>query len=140
MTAGKGDGVVRRRGVLLIMAKQAIPGASKTRLSPVLSPVDAAELSRCFVLDTIELATAFATAKPGIEVRLAGAPADSGPWFAGLAPGTGFVAQVGRRLGDRLDHAMTAALGEGNDFVLAINSDSPTLPMGALDELSLIHI
>jgi hypothetical protein len=39
---------------VVIMAKAPEAGRVKTRLCPPLSPAEAAELSRCFLLDTIE--------------------------------------------------------------------------------------
>ncbi|MFN8559202.1 MAG: hypothetical protein U0531_18305 [Dehalococcoidia bacterium] len=39
---------------LVFMAKWPEPGRAKTRLSPPLSTDDAADLARCFLLDTLE--------------------------------------------------------------------------------------
>ncbi|MGI9596493.1 MAG: TIGR04282 family arsenosugar biosynthesis glycosyltransferase [Acidimicrobiales bacterium] len=116
------------RAGLFVMAKQPISGSSKTRLTPALSLVEAADLSRCFVLDTIELAIDVAAEHADLEVFVAGAPATSESWFAEHCPGVHFVAQRGERLGVRLDNVLTDGLAGGNDLVLAMNSDSPTLP------------
>ena len=40
---------------LMVMAKEPLAGQTKTRLSPPLSGQEAAELYRCFLLDTLEL-------------------------------------------------------------------------------------
>lgn len=120
------------RRAILIMAKQPIPGASKTRLQPAVSADEAADLARCFLLDAVELCRDAAAGMPDTEVRVAGAPATAGPYFAELVPGVGFVAQLGDDLSDRLDHVLTEAIGEGFDQAVAINSDSPTMPAALL--------
>lgn len=123
---------------VLIMAKQPIAGSSKTRLLPALTPGDAAELSRCFISDAVSsMRTLSALGRsqhepspgdPAVLVSIAGAPVESAGYFAELAPGVGFVAQEGSTLGERLDHVMSSALAAGATMVIAINSDSPTLP------------
>ena len=116
---------------LLIMAKQPIAGSSKTRLLPALTPEQAAELSRCFISDAVTAMADLAAAEPGappVKVNIAGTPAQAESYFAELAPGVGFVAQEGETLGHRLNHVMSGALADGASMVLAINSDSPTLP------------
>ncbi|MEM7272827.1 MAG: TIGR04282 family arsenosugar biosynthesis glycosyltransferase [Actinomycetota bacterium] len=127
-------------GAILIMAKRPKPGASKTRLSPALDADEAAALSECMIADAVEIMTEAAAARPGVEVRIAGTPADAGGYFAGLAPTAGFVAQQGADLGHRLDHVLSATLAEGTGLVVAVNSDSPTLPpalvVDAIDTLA----
>lgn len=113
---------------LLIMAKQPISGSSKTRLIPALTAEEAAELSRCFIVDAASTMLDLAAGDSGMAVSIAGTPAAAEPYFAELAPGTGFVAQEGDTLGHRLDHAMSGALADGASMVVAINSDSPTMP------------
>ncbi len=113
---------------LLIMAKQPIAGSSKTRLLPALTAEQAAELSRCFISDTAAAMCDLAAAGPAMTVSIAGTPATAGPFFADLVPDVGFVAQQGESLGHRLNHVMSAALTDGASMVVAINSDSPTMP------------
>ncbi|MEM9651407.1 MAG: TIGR04282 family arsenosugar biosynthesis glycosyltransferase [Actinomycetota bacterium] len=114
--------------VVLIMAKQPIAGSSKTRLTPVLTDDEAAELSACFIADTVTAMVDLAAADPGFAVTIAGTPASAGPYFAELVPTAGFVAQRGPSLGHRLANVMTDALSGGASMVVAVNSDSPTLP------------
>lgn len=44
---------LKMKRALLIFAKQPVPGRVKTRLSPPLSPAEAAELYGCMLADTI---------------------------------------------------------------------------------------
>ncbi|MGH1492900.1 MAG: TIGR04282 family arsenosugar biosynthesis glycosyltransferase [Acidimicrobiales bacterium] len=126
------------------MAKQPIAGASKTRLLPALTAGEAAELSRCFIVDAVSSMERLAADGADMTVSIAGAPAESAAYFKELAPSAGFVAQKGETLGDRLDHVMSDALASGVAMVLAINSDSPTLPASlvadAFDRLSNEHV
>lgn len=124
---------------LLIMAKRPTPGASKTRLIPALDADEAAALSECLIVDAASIMTDAAAARPGTEIRIAGAPADAGSYFDTLVPDAGFVAQQGEDLGQRLDHVLGATLEQGVSSVIAVNSDSPTLPselvVDAIDRL-----
>ena len=49
------DVPARSTDALLIMAKQPVPGQTKTRLSPPLTLEQAAVLYECFLLDTLDL-------------------------------------------------------------------------------------
>lgn len=112
------------RRAVIVMAKQPSPGSTKTRLQPALDPVAAAALYECFLHDAIDLAGGVPGATPLIAIH----PPSSNDYFERIAPGVGLVAQLGDRLGDRLDHVLSFCLAEGFDHVVAINSDSPTLP------------
>jgi rSAM/selenodomain-associated transferase 1 len=76
------------RVALVIMAKAPEAGRVKTRLSPPLSASEAAELSRCFLLDTIERVREIRDTAPVI----AHDPPESAPLFAALAPEFGLAA------------------------------------------------
>ncbi len=125
-TAGRSDPGASR--VVLVMAKQPVPGVSKTRLQPAVSPEAAAELSECFILDAIELVSNLEPPAFGAKAVVAGTPAESVEYFRRVAPEAGFVAQSGADLSERLHGAMSDMLNAGFDQVFAINSDSPTLP------------
>ena len=125
---------------VLIMAKQPVPGASKTRLQPAVTAEQAAALSECFILDAVALTTDVADTVPGLEVTIAGTPVRAAAYFDSVAPDVGFVAQQGADLSERLHRVMSDTLAGGAEQVLAINSDSPTLPRAllvqAFEELS----
>jgi rSAM/selenodomain-associated transferase 1 len=106
------------------MAKQPMPGATKTRLVPPLSPQQAAALYECFLRDTIYLARQV----PDVHRVVAYSPPDAKAYFAGIAPGFEYYRQRGPDLGTRLDDALNHYLGLGYRQVAAMNSDGPTLP------------
>ena len=114
---------------LIVMAKEPMAGKTKTRLSPPLSGQEAAELYRCFLLDTLELMQRVELAQPIIAY----APDEARPFFRRFAPpGFGFVPQVGADLGERLDNVLTYCLQNGYGQAVVTDSDSPTLPVDHL--------
>lgn len=113
------------QALLIIFAKEPAPGQVKTRLSPPLSPVEAAELYQYFLQDVV----AEMTQLPEITVALAHAPASARDFFAGLVPaGIQFVPQADADLGERLRQAFAWGFAQGFGAVLIRNSDSPDLP------------
>ena len=109
-----------------VMAK--VPGSSpvKSRLYGVLTAERATELYRCFLLDRLDAVGALADVSPVVAFT----PAEARAAMETLAP-TGFelVAQEGADLGERLSTLLTALLERGHAGAIAIDSDSPTLPM-----------
>jgi rSAM/selenodomain-associated transferase 1 len=114
----------RDENVLIVVAKHPAPGHAKTRLTPPLSPLQAADLYECFLKDTIELARGLENVQPAIAYL----PAGKTPYFAQLAPDFDLLPQRGEDLGERLDHALTHYLERGYRRAVVMNSDSPTLP------------
>jgi len=112
------------RIALCIMAKAPEPGRVKTRLCPPLSPDDAADLYRCFLLDKIAQARQVA----GVEPVLAYAPAQAAAVFEALAPGFTLLAQRGTDLTARLVAVCDQLFLDGCEAALLIDSDTPTLP------------
>jgi uncharacterized protein len=118
------------------MAKAPRAGQSKTRLSPPLTPRQAAALSAAFLRDVTEnIRLAAQTAS--ITGYVAYAPDGSAHLFDGhLAAGTGLVladgAAVGHAgiagLGRSLLQAITSLLALGHEAVCLLNADSPNLP------------
>ncbi len=116
-----------------IICKAPRAGRGKTRLIPVVGPDDATALSVCFMQDlsaTIDgLATQFHAR--GYAVF---APADGEAEIRALMPASfGFLFQGHADLGNVLYLATDALLSRGHDFVLLVNSDSPTLPGAYLE-------
>lgn len=120
------------RRALFIMARRPSPGATKTRLCPPLSPEEAAALYACFLNDTIERVQQTAGQVPGLVTGIAYTPPDAAAHFAALAPGFELVPQLGATLGERLDGVLSGALARGYGQVVAVNSDSPSLPAAYL--------
>lgn len=121
---------------VVIMAKQPVPGAVKTRLRPVLSDVDIAALYDSFLRDRISQVSSLTGAAPAIAYT----PSESHLFFAGLAPDFILLPQVGDGLSDRLTGIFQHLFDMGHAGVIATDSDSPTLPrenlQGAVDLLA----
>jgi len=113
-----------------IMAKAPRSGEVKTRLCPPLSPDEAASLYRCFLLDKIAQVRALESAAPVVAFSPPVARAD----FAALAPGFRLLAQRGADLGARLLNVVGDLLAEGHAGAIAVDSDTPTLPVQLLQE------
>jgi rSAM/selenodomain-associated transferase 1 len=112
-----------------MMIKAPRPGASKTRLTPPLTPAEAAALSTCFLRDTAEN-IASAGAGTGVAVFT---PAHMASAFDGLLPaGFAMAPQRGNLFGERLLLAAEDLLALGYGSVCLIDSDSPTLPPDCL--------
>jgi rSAM/selenodomain-associated transferase 1 len=126
---------------LLVVAKRPAPGQTKTRLSPPLSPEQAAGLYECFLRDTLDLMRQTA----GVERRIAYLPEHEEAYFRALAPDFSLLLQQGGDLGQRLDNALTHCLAGGDDKAVIMDSDSPSLPaaclgqaFGALDSADVV--
>jgi rSAM/selenodomain-associated transferase 1 len=113
---------------LLVIAKRPAPGQTKTRLSPPLSPDQAAMLYECFLRDTLELVRQISNVQPIIAYL----PPSEKAYFAGLAPDFELILQEGPDLSIRLDNALTHYLQLGYERVAIMDSDSPTLPAASL--------
>jgi hypothetical protein len=119
---------MNKGNALLVVAKRPAPGQTKTRLSPPLSPGQAAALYACFLHDTLELMRQVSNVRPVIAYLPMGETA----YFSGLAPDFELVLQEGADLGPRLDNALTRYLQLGYQGVVIMDSDSPTLPVACL--------
>lgn len=120
---------IRPRCALALMAKVPVVGAVKTRLTPPLTPEEAATLSACFLRDmTMNIASLNANGTAGVVLYT---PADAERLLSDLIPNNfRLIAQRGETLGERLINAATQLLSNGFESVCLINSDSPTLPTG----------
>lgn len=127
---------------IAVMAKAPRPGQVKTRLSPVLQPHEASEMSAAFLRD-VTANIALASQEAAISGWIAYAPAGSERLFEGmLEPGTRLVLADGaiepppgvQGFGLCLLHAGQSLLDGGADAVCLLNSDSPTLPTALLVE------
>jgi hypothetical protein len=110
--------------LLVLMAKQPLVGASKTRLAPLLSHPQAAQLAHCFLLDKL----AQMRQVPQVTRAIAYAPATAQAFFADLAPDCSLLPQEGENLGQRLQHVVGQAFELGYQQVVAIDGDTVTLP------------
>jgi rSAM/selenodomain-associated transferase 1 len=115
---------------VVIMAKTPQAGEVKTRLCPPLTPEEAAELYRCFLRDKIAQVRSLQAASPVIAYT----PAEGRSLFEALAPGFMLLLQQGAGLGARLANCFAHLLAAGYTGVLAIDSDTPTLPTAFLQQ------
>lgn len=121
---------------LAIMTKVPVPGKVKTRLSPPLTPEQAAELNICFLRDismSILRATKMSPAH-GVGV-FTGGPARA---YENILPKQFlFIPQRGDGFGERLIFAAEDLFAAGFASVCLINSDSPTVPAENFAEAAL---
>lgn len=119
---------------LLVVAKQPAPGQTKTRLSPSLTPVQAARLYEAFLQDTLNLIRQVSRQLPDVHPIIAYLPDGAEAYFQTLAPDFALLPQRGTDLGERLDNALTHCLANGHHKAVIMDSDSPTLPARYLVE------
>jgi len=116
---------------LIVVAKEPVPGRTKTRLCPPFTPESAAELYRCLLLDTLGLMQRLETA----DLTVAYTPAGARAYFEEIRPnGFRLVSQQGADLGERLANALGYHFDLGYQRVAIMNSDGPTLPLACLSE------
>jgi len=122
------------RGVIVMFAKRPEPGRVKTRMSPQLTPEQAAQLYACLLDDALE-ATSVAARQQGLEAVLAVHPAGAcGELAARCPPLFRVVAQRGADLAARMEHAVAEAAAGGARRILLRGSDSPTLDSAVVGE------
>lgn len=91
----------------------------------------AAELARCFLIDTVERACRL----PTVQVYLAITPTESEPLFRSFLPfPVAYFAQRGTSLGEREYHSFVDLHQHGATRMVLIGSDIPTLPLAHLQE------
>jgi rSAM/selenodomain-associated transferase 1 len=119
------------KDALIVVAKEPVPGFTKTRLCPPFTPEEAAEFYRCLLRDTLALMAGVKTA----DQVIAYTPARARSYFEEIAPnGFRLVPQQGADLGQRLANALRHHLGLSYKRVVIMNSDGPTLPLSCLEE------
>ncbi len=117
---------------LAVMSKAPRPGKVKTRLTPPLTPHEAAALNICFLRDTT-LNIASVAEEGGAAGLVCYTPVGDEEAFDGLLPASfSLIAQRGDGFGERLHLAATDILACGFGAVCLIDSDSPTLPTASL--------
>lgn len=122
------------RGWLVIFAKAPEPGQVKTRLSPPLSPLEAAELYRCLLFDALD-ESSLAAAELGCDAVIAVDPSNAAREIASRAPsGCRAISQGSGELGARMSRVAAQAAAAGAPFALLRGSDSPCLDRASLRE------
>ncbi len=117
--------------LLVVVAKEPVPGKVKTRFIPQLSPADAAGLYRCSLHDRITEISAL----NGVDRAIAYTPEDARDTFTELSlDGFELFAQRGKGLGERLNNIFQDNLARGYQAVSIVDSDSPDLPRSIINE------
>ncbi len=117
--------------LLIIFAKEPRPGQVKTRLSPRLSPEDAAQLYHNFLLDILEEMARV----PEVRLAVAFSPPEARGFFRGLAPpGANLFPQAGADLGECMARALARSFAGGCGPVMLRGSDVPDLPAAVVSE------
>ena len=115
--------------VFVIVAKQPAVGRTKTRLSPPLTPEQAAALYEALLRDTVELVAGVEGARLAIAVT----PPEATDDFRHLSPPDTILLPVaGKDIGECLSQVLDQLLAAGHSKAIALNSDGPTLPAGYL--------
>lgn len=117
-----------------IMTKAPVAGKVKTRLSPPLTPEEAAQLNICFLKDiSCSIATAGRQSSAiGVGIFT---PRGSESVYEDILPGEFLLlSQRDGKFGDRLAFAAEDLLKAGFQSVCLINSDSPTVSAATFTE------
>lgn len=116
-----------RLTAVVVMGKLPVPGRVKTRMSPPLSPAQAAELYRSFLFDVFQLVAA-----SDVERRVFHCGGDDLEAARALAPDDwDVVLQSPGGLGERIDEARRVGDAER---VVVLGSDAPTMPVERIRE------
>jgi len=117
---------------IAVMAKASTPGRCKTRLSPPLTPEEAAGLNTAFLRDIADNLIS-ASAHANIAPVMAFAPAGSAGFFREiLSTRIDLLETVAPSFGACLRFAAASLLDAGHAAVCLLNTDSPTLPAAYL--------
>jgi|ERR1700674_607880 len=135
---GDSSHTLKKACALAVMTKAPRAGKVKTRLTPPLTPEEAAALNICFLRDTtaaISEAAANGLAR-GIAVYT---PVGAEEAYAEILPEEfELVLQRGDAFGERLAFATEDLLSLGFESACLIDSDSPTVPPRAFAEAAEI--
>ncbi len=119
---------------LVVFAKDPIPGRVKTRLTPRITPDEAAKLYKAFTLDIISNAHKLKRNSVN-NVTVAYTPIGAEKAFRKLIEQpTNFLPQKGCNLGERMKNAFKQSFAEGAKRVVIIGTDSPTLLMSYIQK------
>lgn len=109
---------------LIVFAKPPVPGLAKTRLSPPLTPEQAATVHEASLKDVVSVA-----GRTGLEVEIHYAGSNgAAAFFVRAFPDVPAFPQAHGDLGERMAAAFDHGFDSGARRVLIIGSDSPTLP------------
>lgn len=129
-TDSDGDGApAGGRSAIVVITKEPVAGAAKTRLIPAFGPDGAARAAAAMLADTLGVAAA-----AGAEPWVCYTPPAARARLARLAPGFGLLPQRDGDLGDRLAACFADLLGVGATRVAIVAADIPQLPAASCRE------
>ena len=122
---------------IAVMAKASSPGRTKTRLTPPLTPQEAAELNTTFLKDIAENITRAACQTP-VATYMAFGPPGSEAFFREHLVGAevGLIEAWLGHFGKCLFATVETLMARGHASACVLNADSPTLPTAVLVELA----
>src|SRR5262245_47721171 len=97
--------------ILIVFAREPLPGRTKTRLCPPLDEDTAAALYECFLRDILDSVRQLTAVQPVVAYT----PETAGPFFAAITPDIPTRLQHGDSLGERLDNAFRDTFGLTKD-------------------------
>ncbi len=113
-----------QKRALLILAKEPRPGKSKTRMTPPLTPAEAATLSFAFIRDTLSAASQVRHT----DVYLFYSPRTALPYFQDLVAGRfSLLPQEGRCFTKRCARSVEVAFAKGYERIVQIGTDTPQI-------------
>lgn len=115
-------------GAVIVIARTPVPGRSKTRLTPPLTPEAACEVAWACLLDTLDVVASVTSVRKVLV--LDGEP---GPW---IPRGVEVVRQRGEGLGERLGNAFTDVPGPAVVIAMDTPQVTPALLAAALATLA----
>ena len=120
------------------MTKAPKAGRVKTRLSPPLTPEEAAALNTCFLRD--KSAAIANAAEEGLAMGIGVyTPVGEEAAYEGILPETfALIPQRGDAFGERLTHAIDDLLTVGFESACLMDSDSATVPQKAYTEAARV--
>ena len=119
--------LVKKANVLLVFAKQPYPGQVKTRLTPDLTPQQAATLYAFSLRQTIR---SFTCDRYDLVICYSGEI----EYFAQRFPHCRLIAQGEGDLGERLKRMFRLAVDQGWQRICVVGTDSPDLPSDRVDQ------
>ena len=121
---------------IAVMAKASSPGRTKTRLTPPLDPMEAAELNTAFLKDIVDNIARAGRQAP-LAAYMAFGPPGSEPFFREHLPSdVGLIEAWLGNFGKCLLISVETLLARGHASACVLNADSPTLPTAILVELA----
>jgi rSAM/selenodomain-associated transferase 1 len=124
---------------IAVMAKASKAGRTKTRLSPPLTPQEAAAFNTAFLADIADnLLAAASTAGCSIAGYMAYGPPGEGSFFDMLPSGIGRFEAWRPHFGATLAGTIDSLFARGHASACVLNADSPTLPPAILTEAARI--